>query len=957
MHASLRRLLLGLVALLLCAGTAVAQTGTVAGVVVDAETGETLPGTNVVVDGTQTGTTTDMDGAFELEVEAGTYDLRITFVGYQATTVTGLAVSEGSTERVEVALAAETAELDEVIVTAEAARNSEAGLLRQRQKAGAVSDAISAEAISRSGGSDAADAMEKVTGASVVGGKYVFVRGLGDRYSSTQLNGVDLPSADPDRNSVQFDLFPSNLLENIVTLKTFTPDKPGSFSGGLVDINTRAFPAELDVQFSASTTYNTQTHFRDDFLTYDGADLGVLGTYGGLSGVPGALRQVAPNEVPNVVSASRDANLAQQLDRFTKSFNGVMAPGAGTAPVNQSYSLSVGNQNTLFGNQLGYLASVSYGRSASFYEDGVTNRYSFLAQGESTLAPDLLLDDTRGTQSVDLGALANVTYRLGANNEIGVNALYSRSGETTARLQQGRWPKEFGANDTSSLFVGRALTYTQRSLYSVKLRGEHLIDRLFDTSVQWSGSFSDTEQEEPDTRFFASTRRMRSDGSFSYGAGNAGFSDPSRYFRSLSEQSYGASLDLSTPFKQWSGLKSRLKVGGTFKTDDRSFTERAFSISPELPFEGDEATYFSARNMGIIRVDELENGELRYRFGNYLQDSSKPKNNYMGTRTVAAGYAMIEMPLAARLRAIAGARFETTQLNVDSEAPGIETGDINEADVLPSLNLVYELTDAMNVRAAVTRTLARPNFREIAPFERFDFILGNFEIGNPGLDRTLIDNADLRWEWFARPGELVAASVFYKRLTNPIETVLLGSTNGQRTWQNVDQGTVYGAEFEVRSRLDILLEALADFSVGANLSLIHSEVDIASDELQRRRSVDPDASATRQLQGQSPYLVNADLSYDNPEIGTSAGLFFDVFGPRLAEVGLFPVPDVYERPSPQVDFTFSQRFFEAWKLKVSAKNLLDSAVEKTYDFDGAQTYVYERYERGRSFSLGISYSL
>ena len=415
-----------------------AEQGSIVGVVVDSENGETLPGANVVVEGTPTGTTTDLDGRYELAVDPGTYNLVFSYIGYNDATVQNVEVAAGEPTRIEMQLTSEAIGLEEVVVEARAVRNNEASLLRDRQKAAAVSDAVSAEAISRSGSSDAADAMEKVTGASVVGGKYVYVRGLGERYSNTQLNGAELPTADPDKKAVQFDLFPSNLLDNIVTTKTFTPDKPGNFSGGLVNINTKSFPDDLSIQFSASASYNSQATFNDNFLTYPGGSLDWLAVDDGTREIPEALRN-QDVDVPNPIRARRDAELAAELDRLSDSFNNVMAPVEGTGPVNQSYSLSVGNQSPVFSNPLGYTFGLNYSRGASFYGSGATERYSFKGVGADELTPSLLLEDQRGTEETSMGGLANLAYRLGGNNELGLNAVYTRSAESEARLQAGQW--------------------------------------------------------------------------------------------------------------------------------------------------------------------------------------------------------------------------------------------------------------------------------------------------------------------------------------------------------------------------------------------------------------------------------------------------------------------------------------------------------------------------------------
>ena len=948
-----------------------AQTGTIAGVLVDSETGETLIGANARIQDTAIGTATDIDGRFTIpNVEPGTYTLVFSYIGYNATTVRGVEVRAGETTRLELALTPESVALDEVVVEAAALENTEAALLRQRQKASSVSDAISAEAISRSGSSDAADAMEKVTGASVVGGKYVYVRGLGDRYASTQLNGTELPSADPDRKAVQFDLFPSNLLDNIVTLKTFTPDKPGNFSGGLIDIGTKRFPEALTFQVSASFSANTQATFSDGFLTYETGGTDWLATDDGTRDIP-ALLSDRDIEIPNEIPARTNPELAAELDAISDAFNDVMATSARTGPINQSYSLSLGNQTGFLGNPLGYIVGLTYGRSASFYDNGRTERYQFAGQAADDLSPTLLFEDSQGTLEASMGALGNVSYRLGRTNELGLNLVYTRTADSQARMLAGQW-EELEIGNPNRVFVNEALDFTERQLYSAQLRGEHYLPGFLKAQVDWTGSYAYTTQDEPDQRLFAYTMDIDpAAGDTSFITRSTNFLDPTRFFRDLTEDSYNGKLDVTVPFRQWSGLGSQFKAGGAYQQASRDFNERIFQyvLSRDVQFEGDPGAYFSDRNMGVIDTTFRSNGDPRFAFGNTVREASLPENNYEGNREVIAGYGMVELPLTRKLRVVTGARLETTYLEVVSDAASILLedsnpdndeqadqfqGEIDEVDVLPSLNAVYQLQDNMNLRAAATRTLARPTIREIAPFSSRDLTLGDFVSGNPNLDRTLITNYDLRWEWFARPGEIFAVSGFYKDMQDPIERVILDG-NGAQTFRNVERANVYGLELEGRSRLDRIHRALSDFSVGFNASFVRSEVNIDSLELAIRRESRPETGDTRDLQGQSPYLINADLSYENYERGTTAGLFFNVYGDRLSRVSFGATPDVYEQTTPQLDFTFAQRVFDQWTIKFSAKNLLDADYEEAYEFNDRE-FTYRSYERGRSFSLGISFS-
>ena len=937
------------------------DTGSISGVVVDAASGESLPGANVSIKGTTTGTATDLNGRYTIKgVEVGTYDLVFSFIGFQQKTITGVEVTAGETAKLDVTLAEQTAELDEVIVEAEVSRASDAGLLKDRAKAAALSDAISAEVMSRAGAGNAADAMEQVTGASVVDGKYVYVRGLGGRYANTQLNGIDLPSADPEQKSVQFDLFPTDLLKNVVTLKTFTPDRPGDFSGGLVDIATKSFPSDFSLKLSTSTTINTQTHFNDEFLTYQGGNLDWLGFDDGTRSVPGALQGLEANDFPSrTTSLTGDA--AADYSDLSKSFNGVMSPVRRTAPINQSYSLSLGNQSDVAGRPLGYILGLTFDRSSSFYDSGETGRYQ-LGGSFDQLSEIVLLDDQESTEETTLGGIANFSYKIAPNHEVGVNTLYTHSGAATTRLQVGRWT-EVGEND---VFRNRSLFFNERDVLSLQARGESLISGLNDLSVEWDGSYSTTSQVEPDRRFFASIARPRAQGDTLYSAFDQGLRPPQRLFRDLTESKYTGSVDVTLPFTAFD-RKGEIKVGGAYSTSDRDFSERAFSYNEPnfgsgVVFTGDELSFFDENNVGIVNGDP--NDPV---FGLTIDDQTSEFSSYDGERTIQAGYAMVELSLLDRFRFIGGARVEATDLTV--QATPDSTGGFTTTDILPSVNLVYELRDDMNLRAAASRTLARPTFREVAPYPGFNFIQGEVIIGNPDLGRTLISNLDLRWEWFRRSGEVFAASLYFKDMDDPIEKTFIGSssnTGNQLTWRNVGQATVYGAEFEARTRLDFLSSRLQNVSVGGNLSVTRSQIDVPCLEFESDgvtcargelvfRQVN-DESTTRDLQGQSPYLLNLNATYSNPESGTTVGTFFNVNGERLSVVSTGSTPDVFEQPRPELNVTFSQDILKNWTVSAKAKNVLNSESQEIYTFRGEEL-TYQRYKSGRSFSLGLSYSL
>jgi len=948
------------------------QTGKITGVVVDDENGEPLIGANVVLDGTYLGAASDIDGTFVIsDVPSGKYTLVISMLSYAETRVTNVEVKLGETTQIELSVKPEALTTEVVTVEARALENTEASLLKKRQLANSVSDAISSEAISRSGSDDAADAMTQVTGASVVDGKYVYIRGLGERYSSTMLNGAELPSADPEKKSVQMDLFPSQLLDNIVTLKTFTPDKPGSFSGGMVDVSTKSYPDMFMFKFAVSSSYNSEATFKNNYLTYPGGSTDWLGYDDGTRGIPRTLKEMGAN-IPTYNQARYNPELAKQLDAASKSFNPVMAPRTEKAPLNQSLNFSVGNQTLFLGRPLGYVGSLSWKRSRSFYQGGLTGRWQLgtaVAETDS-LNPKIFMSDSRGDDLVNWGGMLTLASKLHNNHEFTANIFYTQSGGSVSRYLIGQWPEQFGT--ANAYFETRVLQYIERNLQSYQVVGEHYLPSVFGSKIDWKAAYNKTSQEEPDTRFFSnhfSIRPFNGGDTTIYSITPSNYSQPARYFRGLDENGLNLQMDMALPFTQWGSISGKIKLGGFYSKKDRDFEEVRYQYVRPATFryEGDDQNFFQPDNAGIIDFDSTRE---EFIFGNYIEVAADPRGgSYTGSEEIPAGYAMLELPLNSRLRLVGGVRFESTRMNVAStdsistRPDSLKFGRIDENDWLPSVNFVYQLSNNSNIRLAYGKTLARPTLREMAPYSNFEFINDYMFTGNVNLNRTLINNFDLRWEWFVRPGEIYAVSGFYKKFKDPIERTIIGTSsadNPEITYQNVNNGTVYGVEFELRKRLDFVSSLLNNFRVGTNLTLVKSIVDIPPDKLEKIIERDPQRTEftedTRPLQGQSPYLLNLDLGYDNYRTGTYANLHYNVFGDRLSEVTGDATPDVYEDSRGMLDFILTQRVYRTLNLKFAAKNLLDSSIRFFHEYKGVG-YARKEYKLGRTFSFGLSYEM
>lgn len=469
--------------------------------------------------------------------------------------------------------------------------------------------------------------------------------------------------------------------------------------------------------------------------------------------------------------------------------------------------------------------------------------------------------------------------------------------------------------------------------------------------MDWIASYTRSGALEPDLRFFTNDRALDgSDPSIQPSL----YQFPARFYRDLSQNNINGYLNFEIPFLQWEGFQSKVKFGTAYNYKDRTFRERRYEYkfgSGITPYDGDADAFFDDSNLGIVDQDSFGN----YIYGLYMNDATQRANNYDASQHIVAGYAMVEMPLLEHLKLIAGARYELTSMDVSSQDPGKQDGTLFNNDILPSVNLIFNPVDNMNLRAAYTRTLARPSFREIAPFSSFEFVGDFVKTGNPELKRSLQDNFDLRWEWFPSTKEMISVSGFYKNFNNPIEEVIVAKAgNLEKTWRNVDNAKLLGGEIEIRKQLDFISPKLKDLRAGVNASFVYSRVAIDPDELAGIRAVNPEAKATRPFFGQSPFTINAELSYQNDSLGINTSLNFNIFGSRIAAVGGESTPNIFEKPRPRLDFFFSKNFKKNWSVTFRARNLINPKYLRVQEFKDVE-YVASSYTVGRTFSLGFAY--
>lgn len=969
----------GLIVLFI-SGQVAGQNGKIKGVITDTEGGEPVVGATVVYmkdSVPRGGGYSDEAGAYEIaNVAPGNYTLRFTYVSYETKTIE-ITVVAGQTVTRNMGMGfdmKDTGDKNTVVITGRVVRNNEGALLKVRQKSVGTVDVLTLDQVKRTGDSDAGQAMARVTGVTVEGGKYVYVRGLGDRYSKTLLNGSEIPGLDPDRNSVQMDMFPSSLIDNLVVHKTFTPDLPASFSGGLVKVATKDFPEALAINYSSSAGYNTQSSFRTNFLSGQRGKYEWAGFDDGTRALPEFMED--PDYVIPTISFSNSGDAAV-IEEASNAFSTPIQPEVVNSNFNHSHSFSIGNQKPIGGRPFGYLASFSYNNSNSFYENGTAARWKLTSNIDQTDGLTRLLEfsDVRATNEVLWGGLVNLSYMPSSNlnHQLRFNYMHNQSGSSEGRYMTGTIPDD----DPNLTFETRVIGYRQRALDAAQLMGAHkfgeersgyVLDgeeedkKTFgQLSLDWVAAFTRSSQDEPDLRFFSNDYTVSGEDTIYDIQANL-YPLPSRFFRNMTENNMDVKADFELPFTNWNALAGTIKFGAAGTHKDRNFNEARYDFNNSstaaapVTFDGDVDAYFAEENMGVI---DTING--LYYYGIRVIDATELRNSYRGSQDVYAGYAMAELPLATRLRFITGARLETTDIRVGSKDPRLVNGGLQNIDVLPSATLIYNpnpkvIKNIFNLRGSYSRTLARPTFRELAPFASFAFVRDFVLIGNDQLERTLIDNFDLRWEMFPSTRELVSVSAFYKKFQNPIERVINPQAqNIELNYRNVPEAKLFGVEFEFRKSLGFMGKVFEPFRASGNLTLIKSQLDINPDELALIRTLNPEASAQREMFGQSPYTINGELAYINDSIGLTSSVNFNVFGPRIANVSIGGTPNVYEQPRPSLDFSIGKSFQNGLGIRVRARNLLNPEYQQVHPFKDTE-FVYSSYTVGRTYSLSVSYT-
>ncbi len=936
-----------LIASLLFSIIVFAQKGYIRGNIGDGDFGGPLIGAAVTIEELPgVGSVTDFDGNFSIPIDPGTYTVKVSFLSYQTQLFPNTEVKSNETTIIEAIMASAAEELAAVEIVAEVRRNSEVAMLLEMKKATNVTDGLSSQSFRKIGDSDLGGAIRRVTGVTVQAGKYVYVRGLGDRYTKTTLNGMNIPGLDPDVNSVQIDIFPTTVLENVAVFKTFSPDLYGDFTGGLVNVVTKKFPDEKSSRISVGTTFIPGMHFDNRYISYQGGNLDWAGYAGKRRELPFDMTTKIPSIVLN----------DPELEDITRSFDPVLSTRKETALPNGSFSFNHGNQiNKENGVTLGYNAVFNYQNQRVLYKDFQANY--FLKSNnpdQNEMGQFIGIVGDVGRHSVIWSGLLSGSYKKG-NNTFSATLLNSQSGESSASKRTNR---DF--DQTGATLIEDILTYTSRTLSTLLISGNHLLNN--DMELSWANAASYSRVYDPD---FRETKISTTQGDTTLNTGDGAGID--RFWRYLNEYNESFRADLKIPV----GENMEIKTGGfgLYKMRDFDVVNYRHRYTDQSNIDIDPNWFLAEENIWQPSDVLPNNNQGTFTIGAFV-----PQNSFSARQTQFAGYLMAQNQFLGLFKVIYGLRVEKTDMfytgrNNSNTVQYNDEKTLDALNFLPSLNIVYSLNEDMNLRLAANQTVAMPSFKEKSIAQIYDPISKRTFVGNIDLEQTTIWNFDLRYEYFFGPKEMLSVAGFYKQFDGHIELISNNLNPDELKPRNSGNAEVFGLEFEIRKGLPNATGFMKGFFVGTNLTLVQSAVDLKSvivnntgkTEFESREQflrTGESLDDTRPMAGQSPYAVNVNLSYEIPETQWNFTLAYNVQGEQLTIIGSERVPDVYTMPFHSLNFNSYKGFGKDFNQRITfgVQNILNDDRLLVYKSYNAQDQIFNRFEPGIGFRLKYTYN-
>ncbi|WP_233268701.1 TonB-dependent receptor [Mucilaginibacter lacusdianchii] len=913
-----------------------AQTaGKLSGKITDTKTGETLIGATVLIQGTNLGAAANVTGDYTVvNIPAGTYTVLVRYVGYQNKLISDVQIKANAATPLNITLdQANTQQLKEVTVRATYRQESVNSLYAQQKNRAVISDGISSDQIARSPDRSTGEALRRVSGTTIQDNRFVIVRGLSDRYNNARLDNTTLPSTEPNRKAFSFDIVPANLVDNIVISKTATPDLPSDFAGGSIQIITKDIPDQNFLTLSAGASYNSQSTFKDfnygprfteNYFAFDN------------------YRQL-PSNFPKSEEDFDNLSSQQQISALRR-LPRVWTIGQSKATPYQDYQASIGRVKEFKnGGRFGFVGSLTY-------------------HNNETVTPEITRDyfvynfsDRANLFSTNIGGLANFSYTKG-KNKFSFKNLYNR-------ILDDKYTYRTGYDESRGSDIQYyAIDMLIKGLFKTTLEGEHQLNDK--NKLNWNLSYANVVNIQPDQRKVGYQRNItdRNNPNVPFLSTSTSINrENNRLFSNLNEDLFNGSVNDQYNFNMFS-KPAILKVGLGGQYRKRSFDARLIGLALNAADPDIQSRPLST----LYGLDLINSGAYRF------EEITGPGDSYDGHSYTAFGYAMLDNRIGDKSRVVWGLRAE--KFNLDLTPMGVINQDahLDNLDLLPSVNYTYSLTTKSNFRASYYRTLARPEFRELAVFSYYDYENIFTLQGNPNLKRTLIDNFDLRYEIFPGAGEVLSVSAFYKHFNNAIETALEDrNSTPQIDYINTKKATVYGAELEVRHSLSFVDNGsawLKNIFLYANGSLIKSIV-------KNPTNGDLYLHAERPLVGQAPYSINAGLQYNAFQNKLNLSALYNRIGRRILYIGRSKFEDVWEAPRDVLDFQASYRVLKGkGQIKLNTSNLLNSRTlfyfdyTKDHKYSGASTItdsstgavrsdeIFNKYFTGITISLSVNYT-
>ncbi len=927
------------------------QTEIITGTITDKKTNETIVGATVMIEGTTIGVSTDLDGNFKLgPLKPGSYNLVISYISYKKEIIQNIKVVKGKQVHIEVALEQVNTEISGVTIVGTRKFDSEISMISAIKASDLVVNGISSQQISKTQDRDASDVIKRVPGITIIENRFVVVRGLNERYNDVWLNNSPAPSSESDIKAFSFDVIPSGLIDRVMIYKTPAPELPGDFAGGAIQVFTKDVPENNNISIGYSTSINGLTSFKEFYKPP------VSGKYDCL-GYDDGSRSLPVDFPENIVGLQNSLQGKEQLVALSKTLNNKWTPSKSKAGADQRFSVSLGGTINTGKAKLSNITALNYSNTSTF--NNISRNY-FLDYDTINDRSDTswYYNDKVYTHTVKTGGLCNFALIFGKNQKIEFRNFYNHAGQSKTTIREGEDFDNLATNIKAYQYG-----YMERTTYSGQLGGNHAVTKLM--NIDWTIGYSLANKKDPDTRRITSAL-YKDDPEFPYYNQYyvllSSFPDPrlaGMVSSKLKENIINACLNYSWKIK-FRDFETTIKTGFYMENKKRTFSSRLL---------GYVMAGGASWKLSFMPIDSIfSDNHIDATKGVFIEEKTNPSDSYDASNILYAGYISLNLPVTKNFNIYAGLRIENNRQILNSFSSDYSLRpvkvDKKRTHFFPSLNMTCNVSPKALIRAAYGMTINRPEFREMAPYAFYDFEMAATVVGNDTLKDALIHNIDLRFEYYPSNNEIFTFGGFYKRFVNPIESLIIpAGSDLNYSFANAKAANCLGFEVEFKKSFSFLennktLRFLKDISILINGAYIYNRVIFNNNQLLSNKN-------SRPMQGQSPYIINCGLQYQNDKTGTQVNLLYNVIGKRIVFVGDLNTPDIYEMPHHLLDMSFSQKIWEYISIKGGIQDILNQEVTLkqfvTYSIDtdenGVNDKTVKRSQNTMSYKKGVCYTL